>query len=132
VNIIVDASGWCGGVGGFVFIVIGIGSFSIEQNNAEEGLANWVLFLLVCRLILAGARRGAAFEMVVVIARGVGKELGCFSGEKGFVVVGVGSFSVKQKASKRPLKQVAKACSNVGTLLGERLGEGVRFAGGVF
>jgi len=130
VNIIEDASGWCSGVGGFVFIIISISSFSVEQNNAEEGLANWVLFLLVCRLILAGARRGAAFEMVVVIARGVGKELGCFSVEKGFGVGGVGSFSVEQKASKRPSKQAAKACSKAGTLLGEGLGEGVGFAGG--
>ncbi len=38
VDIVGDVAGWCGGLGGCVVIVIGIGSFSVEQNNAISWL----------------------------------------------------------------------------------------------
>jgi len=126
-EVIGGSEGEAGGVGGKEG---GDGSCIGICGFAGEGWADLVLFLWVCRLILAGARRGAACEVVVVVAGGVGKESGCLGGVKGFGVVGFGSFSVEQKASKRPSKQAAKACSKAGTSSGERLGEGVGFAGG--
>jgi len=126
-EVVGGGEGEAGGVGGKEG---GDGSCIGICGFAEEGLVNWVLFLLVCRLILAGARHGAVFEIVIVVAGGVGKELGCFGGEKGFGIVSIGSFSIEQKASKRPSKQVVKACSNVGASSGERLGGDVRSAGG--
>jgi len=91
---------------------VGIGICGV---GAGKGLADLVLFLQVCRLILTGTRRSAAFVLFVIIAGGVGKELGCFGDEKGFGFFGIGSFSIEQKASMRPSKQAAKAWSSVGT-----------------
>jgi len=85
-----------------------------EKGSSSSTGMDFTLLRWACRVL---SRRGGVFEVGGLVGGYVGRE-GWFGGEKGFGVVGIGSISTEQKASRSESYKIANERSKFGTSSG--------------